>query len=63
MLSDNLRKYREKKKYSKLRLAKETGLSARCIEHIEYRKAKNPRIMTLKKIADCLDVTIEELIK
>ena len=63
MLSKNLKLCREKKGYSKLRLARETGLSARCIEHIEYQKAKNPRVETLKKISDVLDVSIEELIK
>jgi len=63
MLSENLKKYREKKGYSKLKLARETGLSNRCIEHIEYEKAKNPRIMTLKKISESLGVTVDELIK
>ena len=63
MLGENVKKYREKKGYSKLKLARETGLSARCIEHIEYEKAKNPRIITLQKIAKSLDVPVEELIK
>lgn len=63
MLSENLKHYREKKGYSKLKLARKTGLSARCIEHIEYRKSINPRIETLNKIANVLDVSIEELIK
>lgn len=63
MLSKNLKKYREEKGYSKLRLARETGLSSRCIEHLEYEKAKNPRIETIEKIANVLNVSIEELIK
>ena len=63
MLNKNLKYYREKRGYSKLRLSRETGLSARCIEHIEYQKAKNPRVETLKKISAVLDVPIEELIK
>lgn len=62
MLSENLKHYREKKGYSKLRLARESGLSARCIEHIEYGKAKNPRMLTLEKISRVLDVSIENLI-
>jgi len=63
MLSKNLRHYREKRGYSKLKLARETGLSARCIEHIEYGKAINPRIETLERISNVLEVSIEELIK
>lgn len=63
MLSENLKHYRENRGYSKLRLARETGLSARCIEHIEYEKAKNPRMLTLEKIANVLDVSVDSLIK
>lgn len=63
MLKENLKKFREEKGYSKLRLARETGLSARCIEHIEYGKAKNPQITTLEKIAKVLNISIDDLIK
>lgn len=63
MLSKNLKNIREKKRYSKLRLARETGLSARCIENIEHEKAKSPRIETLKKIAKVLDVSLEKLLE
>ena len=63
MLRENLKRIREEKGYSKLRLAKETGLSARCIEHIEHGKAINPRVITLQKIARTLNVTLDELMK
>ncbi len=63
MLSKNLKIIREKKQYSKLRLARETGLSARCIEKIEHEKVKDPRIETLKKIAKVLNVPLEDLLK
>lgn len=63
MLSRNLKLCREKKGYSKLKLARETGLSARCIEHIEYDKAKNPRVQTLKRICEVLGVSIDELVR
>lgn len=62
MLSENLKRYREEKGYSKWQLARETGLSARCIEHIEYGKAKNPRMLTLEKISRVLGISIENLI-
>lgn len=63
MLKENLKNYREQKGYSKLRLARETGLSSRCIEHIEYGKAKNPKITTIEKIAKVLGISVEDLIK
>lgn len=63
MLKENLKKIREEKKYSKVRLAREAGLSTRCIENIEYGKAKSPKMMTLIKIAKVLGVSVDELIK
>ena len=63
MLKENIRNYREKKGYSRLRLARETGLSARCIEHIEHGKATSPKITTLEKISKVLDVPVQDLIK
>ena len=57
MLSENLKYYRENKGYSKLKLARETGLSARCIEH------KNPRTFTLEKIANVLGISVDSLIR
>ena len=63
MLQENLKKYREEKGYSKLRLARETGLSARCIEHIEHGMSTNPQLKTLQKISKVLDVSIGDLIK
>lgn len=63
MLSENLKNIREKKRYSKLRLARETGLSARCIENIEHKKTKGPRIETLQKLAKALNVPLEELLE
>ncbi len=63
MLSKNLKHFREKKRYSKLRLARETGLSARCIENIEHEKTKSPQIETIKKLSKILDVPLEELLE
>ncbi len=63
MIKDNVKKFREAKGYSKTGLARMTGLSARCIEHIEYGIALNPKIETLQKIAKVLGVTVDDLIK
>lgn len=63
MLAENLKIIREEKQYSKLRLGREAGLTARCIEHIENKKARNPRIQTLQKLAKALGVSVDELLK
>ena len=63
MLKDNLKRYRLQKGYSRLKLAKETGLSARCIEHIEFGKALNPKITTIEKLSKALDIPLQELVK
>lgn len=63
MLAENLKRIREEKGYSKLRLGRETGLTARCIEHIEYKKAQNPGIQTIQKLAEALNVSVDELVK
>lgn len=62
MISKNLTKYRNEKKYSKLKLAEETGLTARCIEYIEHNITQSPRISTLRKLAKALDIPVEKLI-
>lgn len=63
MLAENLKRIREEKRYSKLRLGREAGLTARCIEHIEHKKARNPKIQTLQKLAKTLGVSVDELLK
>ena len=63
MVSENLKRIREAKGYSKLRLARETGLSARAIEHIEYEKTTNPQLNTLIRLAKALGVSVADLIK
>ena len=54
MLSDNLKKYRELRGLSKSELSRQSGVSKRTIEFIEYKKVKNPGILTLLKITKCL---------
>lgn len=61
--SENIKRIREEKGYTKAGLGRKAKLSTRCIEHLEYGKAQDPRISTLTKIAGALGVKIEELIK
>lgn len=63
MLKENLKKLRTEKGYSKRKLANLAELSTRCIERIEYGKAKAPQITTLVKIAKVFNITVDELIK
>lgn len=63
MLKDNLKMFREEKGYSKLKLARESGVTARCIENIEHGKTNNPRIKTIEALATAVDKTVADLIK
>ncbi len=63
MLSKNLKMIREEKGFSRLQLEKISGISQRTVEFIEKEKVKNPKIMTLEKLATALDVTVNDLIK
>lgn len=54
---------RENKNISISILSKKTSLSARTIQKIEKGEISNPRIDTVRKIAQALDVPIETLIE
>ena len=55
-----VKQYREKKKISLAMLSHSIGLSERHLRFIESVE-RNPSLQTAKKIADCLNSTIEEL--
>lgn len=61
--SENIKRIREAKGFTKTGLGRKAGLSTRCIEHLEYGKALDPKVSTLIKIAGALGVKVEELIK
>lgn len=63
MLSENLKRIREEKGYSKLKLSKITGISRRTIEYIETKRFKDSHIGTVEKLAKGLDIPASELIK
>lgn len=63
MLDKNLKKLREQKGYSKMKLAKLSGTSRRTIEIIENKDWKNTKLSTVEKLATALNVSTEELIK
>ncbi|WP_108668907.1 helix-turn-helix domain-containing protein [Peribacillus acanthi] len=62
MVGDYVKKQRLKKGYSLNKLAALTGLSKSYLSYIERGIQKNPSIQVLSKIADCLEITVEDLL-
>lgn len=61
-IAENLKKIRCGKRVSKSKLVAETGLDYHTIAKIENGLTPDPRIGTLKKIADALKVPVDSLI-
>ena len=62
MLSDNIRKYRNKLKLTQEALARKADISYNTIIKLESRGITDPRMRTLKKLASALGVSIDELV-
>ena len=62
-LSNNLKKFREKKGLSQDRLAKLADVANNTIIKIEQGENANPTLDTLKKIAKALETSVDGLIK
>jgi len=62
-IGDNIRKYRKKFGISQDILSKRANLAFHTIAKIEAGSTQDPRIETVKKIADTLGVTLDDLIK
>jgi transcriptional regulator with XRE-family HTH domain len=63
MLSENIKKLRKKKGLSQDKLAKLADVTHTTLVKIESGVNDNPTIKTLKKIANVLNVSLDELIK
>lgn len=61
MLSENIKKIRKKKGLSQDKLAKLADVTHTTLVKIESGANDNPTIKTLKKIADALGVSLNEL--
>ncbi len=59
----NIKKIRQEKGISQDRLSKRADLALNTIVNIESSESSNPIIETLQKIANALEVSIEELLK
>lgn len=62
MLAQNIRKLRLKKGLSQEKLARLADIANATLIKIEAGVAKEPTITTVAKIADALDISIDELI-
>ena len=62
MISENVRRIRKNKDLSQDKLAKIAGITLTTLVKIESGTNDNPTIKTLKKIADALEVTVNDLL-
>ena len=63
MISENVRRIRKNKDLSQDKLAKIAGITLTTLVKIESGTNDNPTIKTLKKIADALEVTVNDLLE
>ncbi|TSD04969.1 MAG: XRE family transcriptional regulator [Parcubacteria group bacterium Athens0714_12] len=62
-ITKNIKKYRAKLGISQDKLSKLAGITLHTITKIESGATPDPRIATVKKIADALGVGIDDLVK
>ena len=62
MISQNIKKYRKKRKLSQDKLAKLADVTHTTLVKLESGANDNPTIRTLKKIADALKISLDELV-
>jgi transcriptional regulator with XRE-family HTH domain len=58
----NLSKIRKEKGWSQEKLAQEAGISYNTLIKIERKGIKNPKIETVVKLANALNISIDELV-
>ncbi|MCK4783929.1 MAG: helix-turn-helix transcriptional regulator [Desulfobacteraceae bacterium] len=63
MLSENIKRFRKKNRLSQDKLAKLADVTLTTLVKIESGANDNPTIKTLKKIADALEVTVDDLLE
>ena len=61
-MKNNLRIILAQKRLKLSDLEKLTGLSNSTLNALYYERTKNPTLETLRRVADCLSVTIDELL-
>lgn len=62
MLADNMKKYRKKLKLTQEALARKADISYNTVIKLESKGIIDPRMETLKKLANALNVSIDDLV-
>lgn len=62
-INKNIKLYRGKRKISQDKLSKLAGITLHTLTKIESGATSDPRIETVKKIANALNITIDKLLK
>lgn len=62
MLADNIKKYRKKLKLTQEGLSRKADISYNTVIKLESGGITDPRMETLKKLANALNVSIDELV-
>jgi putative transcriptional regulator len=62
-IARNIKRYRGEHGISQDKLSKLAGVTLHTITKIEAGKTSDPRVETMRRIADALKVSIDELIK
>ena len=63
IIAKNIKKYRKKKGISQDKLSKLADITYNTLIKIESGATYNPRVETLKQIADALNVGVDDLLK
>lgn len=63
MLSENLKRFRKEKEYSRRKLSKLSGITITNIQDIEEGNNTNPTLNTLLALSKALGVAVSKLIK
>lgn len=63
MLSENLKKYRKKREFTRKKLSKLSGITITNIQDIEEGNNTNPTLNTLVALSKALGVAVSKLIK
>jgi transcriptional regulator with XRE-family HTH domain len=63
MLAENIKRFRKQKELSQDKLSKLAGVTLTTLVKMESGANDNPKIKTLQKIADALEVTVNDLLE
>lgn len=62
-IPENLKEFRKKRNMSQMELSRQSGVSQAEISYIESGHKMNPGIVTIKKLADALKVSVDNIIE